>query len=215
MEPILNILSLLWIGLIIYEFIYGLSNIQETIFYLLWAIFVIDFIVEITLAPNKIKYLRNNILVALSLLVPALRVFRIIRLAGLARMVGSMGRGFRTVRSIVGSRGVVYVSAITLLVMIVGSVGIFYFENPSYTEGKNLLVPGEPHIRNYGDALWFTSMLIVTLGSEYWPKTTEGRILTFMISLYSFAVFGFITATIASYLIGERNKKPRPFDRGI
>ena len=47
MEHVLNILSLFWIGLIIYEFIYGLNNILEIVFYVLWAIFVIDFIVEI------------------------------------------------------------------------------------------------------------------------------------------------------------------------
>jgi len=207
MEPLLNLLSIFWIGLIIYEFIYGLNNILEIIFYVLWAIFVIDFIVEIAIAPDKTKYLKKNILVVLSLMVPAFRIFRIFRIYGLARMLGSVGRGFRTVRSISGSRGIGYVAAITLIVMIAGSVGIFYFENPVYTQGKNLYVPGEPRISSYGDALWFTSMLIVTLGSEYWPKTTEGRILTFMISLYSFAVLGFITATIASYLIGGSKKK--------
>ena len=208
MEHVLNILSLFWIGLIIYEFIYGLNNILEIVFYVLWAIFVIDFIVEITIAPNKTNYLKKNILVVLSLMVPAFRIFRIFRIYGLARMLGSVGRGFKTVRSVVGSRGVGYVAAITLIVMIAGSAGIYYFENPVYTERNNLFVSGEPRISSYSDALWFTSMLIVTLGSEYWPKTTEGRILTFMISLYSFAVFSFITATIASYLIGERKKNP-------
>jgi voltage-gated potassium channel len=46
-------------------------------------------------------------------------------------------------------------------------------------------------------------MLLTTLGSEYWPKTAEGRILTFLMSVYAFAIFGYITATIASYFIGR------------
>ena len=35
---------------------------------------------------------------------------------------------------------------------------------------------------------------MTTLGSEYWPKSTEGRLLCFLLAVYAFAVWGYITA---------------------
>jgi voltage-gated potassium channel len=46
-------------------------------------------------------------------------------------------------------------------------------------------------------------MLMTTMGSEYWPRTGEGRILCFLLSLYAFGVFGYVTATIATFFIGR------------
>ncbi|MDD4250509.1 MAG: potassium channel protein, partial [Methanosarcina sp.] len=44
------------------------------------------------------------------------------------------------------------------------------------------------------------------IGSDYWPKTAEGRILTFLLSVYAFAIFGYITAALASLLIGKEKE---------
>ncbi len=67
-------------------------------------------------------------------------------------------------------------------------------------------------LHNYGDALWWTAMIMTTMGSEYWPKTAEGRFLGWLLSLYAFAIFGYITATIASYFIGQDKGKMTPND---
>ena len=46
-------------------------------------------------------------------------------------------------------------------------------------------------------------MLLITIGSDYWPVTPEGRVLCFVLSLYGFAVFGYFTATLASFFMGQ------------
>lgn len=46
-------------------------------------------------------------------------------------------------------------------------------------------------------------MLLTSIGSEYWPQTAEGRVLCFLLSLYGFAVFGYVTAVLASFFIGR------------
>ena len=56
-------------------------------------------------------------------------------------------------------------------------------------------------IHNFGTALWWTSMIMTTMGSAYWPETPEGRVLCVLLALYAFAVFGYVTATLASYFI--------------
>ena len=61
----------------------------------------------------------------------------------------------------------------------------------------------EGGLNDYGKALWWTSMILTTMGSEYWPRTLEGRLLCIILALYAFAVFGYVTATIATYFIGQ------------
>ena len=39
------------------------------------------------------------------------------------------------------------------------------------------------------------------MGSAYWPQTDAGRILCVLLALYSFTVFGYITATLATFFI--------------
>jgi voltage-gated potassium channel len=56
---------------------------------------------------------------------------------------------------------------------------------------------------SYGAALWWTAMLLTSMGSEDWPKTAEGRVLCLLLSVYGFAVFGYMTASLASFFIGR------------
>jgi voltage-gated potassium channel len=54
-------------------------------------------------------------------------------------------------------------------------------------------------------------MLMTTSGSGYWPRTAEGRVLCFLLALYAFAIFGYVTATLATLLIGQQiQRRPPP-----
>ena len=61
----------------------------------------------------------------------------------------------------------------------------------------------EGGLTTYGEALWWTAMIMTTMGSAYWPQTPEGRVLCFLLALYSFAVFGYVTATLATFFVGR------------
>ncbi len=58
-------------------------------------------------------------------------------------------------------------------------------------------------LESYGEALWWTAMVMTTMGSQYWPQTFEGRLLCFFLALYAFAVFGYVTATLATFFVGR------------
>jgi voltage-gated potassium channel len=60
-----------------------------------------------------------------------------------------------------------------------------------------------PGFENYGMALWWTAMRVITAGSDYWPSTPEGRGLAFILSLFGYAIFGYVTATLATFFIGR------------
>jgi voltage-gated potassium channel len=72
-------LSFVWLGLLVLDFIRGLGPLLQEASNVIWALFVLDFTIEIAIAPNKRDYLRRHWLTALSLLLPALRVLRVFR----------------------------------------------------------------------------------------------------------------------------------------
>ncbi len=62
---------------------------------------------------------------------------------------------------------------------------------------------GAPSMPTYGEALWWTAMIMTTMGSEVWPHTAEGRIHCVILALYAFTVFGYMTASLATFFIGR------------
>ena len=204
LETPLLILGFVWLALLIYEFIWNLSTALEILGTIIWIIFILDFALKFLLAPDKIDYLKANWLTALALLVPALRVFRIFRVfrvlratravrgVRLFRVLTSLNRGMKSLSASFNRRGFGYVVALSLIVCFAGAAGMLAFENE--VEGG---------IKTYGEALWWTAMLLTSIGSEYFPKTAEGRVLCFIIALYGFAVFGYVTATLATFFVGR------------
>lgn len=200
------LLAFIWLALFLVEVVWGLTPLLELTGYIIWGAFLLEFLLGIILAPKKLVYMRHNWLKALALLAPALRVVRILRVmqvsraAGLSRglrllrVVSSLNRGMGALAASMGRRGFGYVVVLTLIVVVVGAAGMYAFE-------RNM--PDGQGLDNYSDALWWTAMIMTTLGSDYWPLTAAGRILCFFLSLYAFAVFGYATATLATFFIGS------------
>ena len=87
-----------------------------------------------------------------------------------------------------------YVAGLTFLVIGLGAAGMLSFEPASEVEGG---------FTGYGHALWWTAMLVASIGTDFWPVTVEGRILSSLLALYGLAVFGYVAATFASFFIGR------------
>jgi voltage-gated potassium channel len=87
-----------------------------------------------------------------------------------------------------------YVAGLTLLVLALGAAGMQSFEPAGEVEGG---------FTSYFHALWWTGMLVASIGTDFWPSTTEGRILSSLLAVYGLAVFGYITATFASFFVGR------------
>lgn len=206
------ILSFVWLGLVILEMTVGISRPFEYVGFAIWAVFIADYLLELLIAPNTKDYLKANWLGGLALLLPAFRILRIfqslkvLRLAralrslNLLKIVASLNRSIATLRSVAADYGIRYIFPLTGIIFFAGAAGIFFFENPHNTQ----LPSG---ISTYGDALWWTAMLMTTFGSDYWPQTLEGRLLTIVLACYSIAIFGYVTATLASLLVEKRKQK--------
>ncbi len=206
METPMLVLGFGWLALFVIELTGNLSPALEFIGIGIWVVFILDFALKLVLAPDKTDYLKANWLTALALVVPALRVFRIFRVLSilraaraarglrLFRVVSSLNRGMRALGHTMRRRGVGYVVVLTVVVILLGAAGMYAFENE---------LPNGEGLKSYGDALWWTGMLLTSLGSAYWPRTAEGRVLCFILALYGLAVFGYVTATIATFFVGR------------
>jgi voltage-gated potassium channel len=204
LETPMLILAFVWLVLLVLELIRGESLLFYFIGTTIWGIFILDFAVKLVLAPDKSAYLKGNWLTAVSLLIPALRIFRVfralrlLRLAStgrglrLVRVVSSLNRGMKALGASLSRRSFGYVIVLTLLVTVAGAAGIYAFENKA---------PGGPH--SYGESLWWTAMIMTTMGSQYWPQTPEGRLLCVFLALYAFGVFGYVTAALATFFVGR------------
>lgn len=203
LETPLFILGFVWLALLVFEFVWGTNPYIETFSNLIWITFIVDFTVKFTLAPEKVEYLKNNWLTAIALAIPALRIFRVFRVVRilraarfvrglrLVRVLTSLNRGMKSLAASFGRRGFLYVLTATVIVIFAGAAGMFAFENDAPQTG----------IESYGTAVWWTAMIITSIGSDYFPKTGEGRVLCFLISLYGFIVFGYLTATLATFFV--------------
>ena len=212
-------LSFVWLGLLILDLTRGLSPILQTSSTIIWALFALDFGIELIIAPDKRDYLKRNWLTAVSLLLPALRIVRVFRIfrvlraaraarsVSLLRVVTSLNRGMRAAGKTLGQRGVGYVIVLTVLVTFGGAAGMYAFESPVVLREAGITDVG---LATYGEAVWWTAMIMTTMGSEYWPQTAEGRILGWLLAVYAFAIFGYITATIASHFIGQDAAAAQP-----
>jgi voltage-gated potassium channel len=209
LDPLMLWLSIAWLVVVVVQLLDSGSNpVLEGIATALWIVFIVDFVVRFALAPGKRTFLKRNWLVLIALVVPALRIFRIFavfRAAGalrgiqLVRIVGTANRGMNALRHSLARRQFGYVGGMTLLVVTLGAAGMLYFE-PAKDVGGGFT--------SYGDSLWWTIMLLTTIGSQYWPQTNEGRILAVLMSIYGLAVFGYITAVLASFFVGRDAEEP-------
>ncbi len=168
------VLSFVWLILVIIELAWGTSRALEVFGTTIWIVFILEFAVRLTLAPAKGAFLKRNWLTVVALVVPAFRLlrgFRALRLARaargfrLVRIVGTANRGMNALRASLRRRGLGYVIGLTVTIALLGAGGMLAFEPASEVEGG---------FESYLDALWWTGMLLATMGSEVLAEERGG-----------------------------------------
>ena len=185
----LLILAFVMIPLLVGPLLWKLSSSEEAIFITLdtfiWAVFAIDLIIKVVVAPHRLAYLRRHWLEVLVVIVPFFRPLRILRIF----IFGS--------RAWVGARRLVNVDF--LLVYGIGLVIVAATVVTSVEVGENAT------IQSFPDALWWAVVTITTVGyGDMVPVTAAGRAIGFVLMLGGIAFFSGITANLASFLIRGR-----------
>jgi voltage-gated potassium channel len=204
----MHILSFAWLMLIFGQLLQPNEKVLAAAGTAIWVVFILEFAVRFALAPAKLRFVRKNVLTVVALAVPALRLvglltaLRFLSVLGGGQvliLLGAVNRTMNALRVGLGRRKVAFVATLTIIVALLGAAGMQRFE-------PHAAVTGAGGFTSYWDALWWTAMLMTTIGSAYWPVTPAGRALGFLLSIYSVGVFGYLTAALASVFIGQDAK---------
>lgn len=153
-----------------------------------WAAFAVDFAVRLFLAEERWRYAVRHWYDAALIALPMLRPLRLLRLLALARI---LNRSATT--SLVG-RVSAYVGGAALMAVALGSLAVLDAEQDA---------PGA-NITRYGDALWWAATTVTTVGyGDFYPTTTQGRLIAVALMVIGIALVGAVTASVAAWMVGQ------------
>jgi len=157
-----------------------------------WAVFLLDYTVNLLLAPDRWKWFRGHIFDLLVVVLPLLRPLRLLRLVTLLSVLQ------RTAGSAFRERVVMYVIGASALLVFVASLAVLDAERSA--EGSS--------ISTFWDALWWAFVSITTVGyGDFAPVTAMGRLIAGGLMLGGVALLGVVTATLASWIVEQVAKE--------
>jgi voltage-gated potassium channel len=165
-----------------------------------WAIFAIEFLFLVALAP-RVQLLRASTgvkfaVVVLSfpqlpILLGLVRLGRLGRLLRLIRLTSVTVRGVAAIKEILGRRGLIYVAAVTTLLILVGG-GCLSILEPETVKG------------GYGDGIWWAVVTASTVGyGDISPSTLWGRVIAVLLMLVGIGLMSTLAASITTYFVQQ------------
>ncbi|MFC4138008.1 MULTISPECIES: potassium channel family protein [unclassified Microbacterium] len=161
------------------------AMVADTVVVVTWAMFVIDYVVRLSLAPEKWRWFRTHLADLAITLVPVLRLVRV------ARVFTHLPGMRRTRAAALRTRILVYGIASTAILIFIASLQVLDRERGA---------PGAT-IVSFGDALWWACVTATTTGfGDLTPVTVIGRLVGVILMFGGVALAGVITATLASWV---------------
>lgn len=169
-----------------------LATTLEVLSWLIWGIFVVEFLARMVVAPSTGRFFRRNWWQLVFLAVPFLRflrglqALRFLRVGRAARVVGAAVRTGRTSRQALSGR-LGWLGALTVIVVLAGSQLLYVLET----------------FDTYGEALYRTALLAVT-GESFPTSAPAARALVVALAVYAVVVFATLAGTVGAYLLEQR-----------
>lgn len=164
----------------------AVGTVFEVTSWLLWLLFVGEFVLRLVIAPSATRYLRRNWWQVAFLAVPALRflrALRVLRAARVGRVLSSAVRSSRTAGRKLSNR-LASLGVVTAVVVLAGSQLLFELGDG----------------RTYGEALHATAL--ATVAGE--PIGVDGavlQVLELVLVAYSVVVFAALAGTVGAFLL--------------
>jgi voltage-gated potassium channel len=203
----LTVLAVLWLPVLVVPLAVHLPAAVgatfETIDYLVWAAFAVEYLVRLYLAPSRRRFFTRHLIdlavVALPLLRP-LRALRLLRLLNLSRAGAVLASALRRAREIFTHRGLHFVLLAVLGIVFACSAAELGFEQ--HAHGST--------IHNFGDALWWSVVTVTTVGyGDQYPVSPGGRGVAVVLMLAGIGLIGVLTATVASYFVADKAERDK------
>lgn len=191
----LAVLAMVYLGIYAFEVLADVNGkpkaALEVSSDLIWGLFWADFLVRVALAKNRLRFLRRNLIEIASLVLPAMRAFRMLRVLTAFHQVAQFTKS-------TGARVNLFLFTSLPLLFFMCALGILDVERHAFRST----------IHNFGDALWWSLTTLATVGyGDLYPVTTSGRLIAAVLLFAGIGSMSLITANIASWLmknIGNR-----------
>jgi voltage-gated potassium channel len=158
----------------------------------LWLVFVAEFSWRWYVAIDRRTFVKHNLIdlaVVVFPVVPALRALRLIRLLRIG-VVGA--RVVDQSDAIVKRSNVKYAVLIAGLIILLAATMVWSVEHDR----------PEATIRSLLDALWWAVTTVTTVGyGDKYPVTPEGKAVALTLMVLGIAIFGLVSATLASLFV--------------
>jgi len=166
----------------------GAERAIELALWAIFSVFIVDYIVRLTLAQPRGPWFLKHMWELPILLLPFLRPLRLLSLAvvinALQRAVGHTIRGRVIIYTACGAVAIVYAASLAILDV----------------EGNHPEKHSE--IDSLGDALWWAMTTVTTVGyGDLKPVSAEGRLVAVALMIAGITLLGIITATLASWIV--------------
>jgi voltage-gated potassium channel len=160
----------------------------DAIIWATWAVFVVDYVVNLVLAERRGRWFIRNLHEAAILALPMLRPLRLLRLLFILRITHrAAGRALR-------GRVLTYALGAAVLLTYIAALAVLDAEQN---------VPGSK-IHTIGDAWWWACVTISTVGyGDLYPVTLEGRLVGIALMIGGVAVIGLVAGSMASWIIDQ------------
>lgn len=161
-------------------------SLCETTINVIWIVFIIDYVVSISLAHDRKTWFKNNLLLLVSIMLPIFRPLRLLRLVAVLNVLN------RTSGMAVRGRITFYVCSSVILLIYVGSLAELDVERNA---------PGAT-ITDFGKAIWWAFVTTTTVGyGDMSPVTWQGKCIAVGLMIAGIALISVITATLASWIV--------------
>jgi len=196
------LLAVLWAALVAYELVAPATQRDElaVVGNVIWVVFVVEFAAKLWVSGKPLRFLRRRWPSVLFLLLPALRVlrivraFRVVRVLPAARVVGSSYRAIGTARSLLGGR-LAFLAVTTVVVIFSGGQLLYLLEGEGGRSGS------------LGDALWWSANLALSGNAVFEPSSWLGRVLAILLTAYAVVVFASLAGAVGAYFVEARAER--------
>ena len=189
----LSLLAIVYLGLYAFEVLGDQATVKlfDLVLFsdLIWAIFIIDFVIRFFMHDSKKLFLKRNVIELIGLILPFFRAFRMFRVV---IAIGFLARAAQSLQARIN----IYLGLILPLLVFTCSLGVYEAEHnaPNAT------------ITNFGDAIWWAFVTVTTIGyGDYYPVTFEGRAIAVLLMLSGLALVSVITVSFASWFLERMN----------
>ena len=192
----LLILAVLFLGAYAWEVIGNLqgraASVTEFIMNVVWAAFVVDYVVRLFLAKPRFKWFITHLFDLLIVALPILRPLRLLRLVTFVKVLGrKAGSTFR-------GKIALYSVASTALLIFVAALAVLDAEHGV----------SDALITSFPQAIWWAFETITTVGyGDLYPISVTGRVVALCLMTGGVALIGVVTATLASWVVDVVNEK--------